>query len=146
MKRLPGTAVIRHVAPIKFDPEADTAVPIGPVFGLNVKLGGGGTSNDACAVSPVVPATVTVYEPVDPDATVNDPDIAPPATVQSGLEIRPLGVDEIVQPVSPAAKFDPEMRTFVPGRPEVGSSEIPGSTVKVAAPASPSGNPFRVTV
>jgi len=114
----------------------ETPVPTGPEAGLNDRFGGGGTSNDACPVSPVVPATLTVYDPLVPDATVNEPDIAPPATVQSGFEMRPLGVEEIVQPVSPAAKFEPEMRTFVPGRPEVGSNEIPGSTVKLAVALS----------
>jgi hypothetical protein len=79
--------------------------------------------------------TVIVYvAPVAPDATVNDPDIdPPPAILQSGLEMILLGDDEIVQePVSPRAKFEPETRTFVPGRPEVGSNAIEGSAVKVA--------------
>jgi hypothetical protein len=86
-----------------------------------------------------------VYGPLVPDATVNDPDIAPPATVQSGLVIKPLGDDEIVQPVSPAAKFVPVIRTFVPARPEAGNNESPAVIVKLAVPTSPS-DPVRVTV
>ena len=92
--------------------------------------------NVARPASPVVPVIITEYAPVVPDATVKDPDIAPPATVHSGLEIKPLGVEDIVQPVSPAAKFVPETRTLVPGRPEPGSIEIPGVTVKSAVPES----------
>jgi hypothetical protein len=76
---------------------------------------------------------------------MNDPDIAVPATVQSGLEIRPVGEDEIAQPVSAPAKFVPVTRTFVPARPEAGSIEIPGSTVKLAVPTSPA-SPVSVTV
>lgn len=149
VKRPPGTAVRRHVVPAKFEPETVTDVPTGPDVGLNERFGGGGTLNDACPVSPVVPATLTVYEPLVPDATVNDPDIASPATVHSGFEMRPLGVEEIVHPTSPAAKFEPEMRTFVLGRPEAGSNEIPGSTVKLVV--APSINaaplvPFTTTV
>ena len=145
MKRPPGTAVRRHVVPAKFEPEAETPVPTGPVFGLKIKFDGGGTLNAPCPVSPVVPVTSTVYGPLVPPATVNDPDIAPPATVHNGFEIRPVGVEEMLQPVSPAAKLEPETRTVVPGRPELGSSEIPGSTMKLVPPKSPK-SPVRVTV
>jgi hypothetical protein len=65
---------------------------------------------------------------------VNDPDIDPPATVHSGLDMRPVGDDVIVQPVSDRAKFEPEMRTFVPARPEVGVTEMPGVKTKLAVP------------
>jgi hypothetical protein len=58
----------------------------------------------------------------------------------------PLGEEEIVQVTpSPKAKFEPEMRTFVPERPEVGRSEIPGVTMKLAVPMS-SVVPLTVTV
>jgi len=132
--------------PAKSDPVAVTVVPEGPTIGFNVKVAAPGAVNVACPVSPVVPATLTVYGPLVPDATVNDPDIAPPATVQSGLEIRPSGDEVIVQPVSPTAKFVPVMRTFVVARPEVGSNEMPGTSVKAAVPTSPSGAPVRVRV
>jgi hypothetical protein len=123
-----------------------TVVPEGPTVGSNAKVAAPGAVNVACPVSPVVPATLTVYGPIVPDATVNDPDIAPPATAQSGLEIRPLGDEVIVQPVSPAAKLLPVMRTFVVARPEVGSNEIAGSTVKSVVPKSVPGAPVTVTV
>jgi hypothetical protein len=127
-----------------------TVVPEGPAIGANVKVAAPGAVNVALPVSPVVPVTVTVYGPLVPDATVNDPDIAVPATVQSGFEIRPLGDDEIVQPVSPTAKFVPVTRTFVPARPPVGSNESPAVTVKSAVPLStftgPAVCPQTVTV
>ena len=113
-----------------------TVVPEGPTIGSNVRVAAPGAVNVALPVSPVVPVTVTVYGPLVPDAAVNDPDIAPPATVQSGLEIRPLGDDVIVQPVSPAAKFVPVTRTFVPARPEAGNNERPAVTVKLPVPTS----------
>jgi hypothetical protein len=118
------------------------------VFGLNVKVGAGGTLNVALAASPVgVPVTITEYAPLDPVATVNEPDSAPPATVHSGVEINPLGDEVIEHPVSPGlAKFVPVTRTFVPARPEAGSNERPGMTVKLAVPLSPSATPVRVRV
>jgi hypothetical protein len=58
---------------------------------------------------------MTEYAPLAPDATTNDPDIAPPDTAQTGLEMRPLGEEEIVQPVSPEAKPEPRIVTVVPG-------------------------------
>jgi hypothetical protein len=76
---------------------------------------------------------------------MNEPDIAPLATVHTGLEMRPLGDDVIVQPVSVIAKFEPEMRTFCPARPVLGVTEMPGVTVKLALPESPSGTPLSVT-
>jgi hypothetical protein len=77
-------------------------------------------------MSPVAPVTVTVYEPLAPAATMNEPDIVPDATVHTGPEMRPVGLEEIVQgPLSPGtAKFDPVTKTFVPACPEVGVIEI----------------------
>ena len=66
-------------------------------------------------MSPVVPVTVTVYPPVAPDATTNVPDTAPPDTVQTGLEMRPLGDEVTLQLVSPAEKPEPRIVTVVPG-------------------------------
>jgi hypothetical protein len=124
---------------------AVTTVPEGPTVGFKVKVAAPGTVNVALPMSPVVPVISTLYGPLVPDATMNDPDITPPATVQSGLEIRPSGDDKIEQPASAKAKFVPVMRTFVPARPKAGSNEIPGSTVKLAVPTSPA-SPVRVTV
>jgi len=117
------------------------------VFGLNVSVAAPGTVKGSVATSPVgVPVTMTAYVPLAPDATVNEPDIAPPATVHNGLEMRPVGDDVIVQPVSAGlAKFEPEMRTFCPARPEVGVNDMPGVTVKLTLPESPSGTPLSVT-
>jgi len=72
-----------------------------------------------------------MYEPLVPAATVKDPERAPPATVQSALDARPVGVDEIVQLVSPAEKLEPTTRTLVPGRPEEGIRETAGVTSNV---------------
>jgi hypothetical protein len=106
------------------------------VSGLNVSVAAPGTVNGSVATSPTgVPVTVTVYVPLAPDATVNEPDMCVPATVQSAPdEIKPLGDDEISQPVSPGSKFVPVTRMFIPARPEVGSNEIPGVSVKLAVP------------
>jgi hypothetical protein len=81
---------------------------------------------------------------VAPAATVKEPDRAPrPEIEHSGLEMILLGVDVIVhEPASPAAKLEPETRTFVPGRPEVGVNETDGSTVKVALAESRTGAPL----
>jgi hypothetical protein len=117
------------------------------VFGLNVSVAAPGTVKGSVATSPTgVPVTVRVYVPLAPDATMKEPDIAPLATVQTGLEIRPLGEDEIVQPVSAMAKFEPEMRTFVPARPVLGVTVMPGVTVKVPVPTSVPTSPVRVKV
>ncbi len=79
---------------------------------------------------------MTVYDPFVPDATVKDPDIAPPATVHNGFEIKPPGDDAMVHAVSTSAKFEPAMRTFVPGRPDVGNKPTEGSTVNPAVALS----------
>jgi hypothetical protein len=65
---------------------------------------------------------------------MKEPDRAPaPEIEHSGLEMILLGVDVIVhEPASPAAKLEPETRTLVPGRPDVGFNVTEGSTVKVA--------------
>jgi hypothetical protein len=140
VKRVDGTAVIMHVVPRKLEPTTETPVPTGPeIGGVNVIVGGGGTTNDALPASPVLPVTITMYEPLVPDATTNDPDIVPPATVHVELEIRsPVPPDEEIvhAPVSPLAKFEPMTMTVVPGRPEVGVSVIPGVTWKLATPTS----------
>jgi hypothetical protein len=139
VKRLPG-AVSRHVVPAKPEPEAVTTVPTRPVVGLNVSVGAPGTVKGSVATSPTgVPVTMRVYVPLAPDATVNEPDIAVADTVHSGLgleEMRPLGDDEIVQPVSVGAKFVPVTRTICPARPVVGVTEMPGVSVKVVLPTS----------
>ena len=80
--------------------------------------------------------------PFVPVATVNDPDIAPPAIVQSGFEISPVTSDAIAQLVSLLLKFDPEMRTVVPGLPAAGSRLITGFSEKVAVALSFMGNPM----
>jgi hypothetical protein len=58
--------------------------------------------------------------------------------MQSGLEMRPLGVDVIAQgPLSPeSAKFEPEINTGVPAGPEIGTKLIVAPTVKIAVPKS----------
>ena len=67
---------------------------------------------------------------------MNTPDIEPPASVHTGLVIKPLGLDVIVQPVSAEEKFVPVRMTFVPARPEVGIIVIPASIVKMAVALS----------
>jgi hypothetical protein len=67
--------------------------------------------NDVLEASPVVPVTVTMYCPLAPDATVNEPDTVPADTAQDGFEMRPLGDDEMVHPVSAKAKPEPKTAT-----------------------------------
>jgi hypothetical protein len=77
--------------------------------------------------SPVEPVTVTKYVPLAAGATVNDAVTTPPATEQTGFEMRAgeKGDDEIEQvPVSPAAKPEPVITTELPAPPEEGESEI----------------------
>ena len=57
---------------------------------------------------------------------MNNPDITPESSTHVWPEIRPLGDEVIAHPVSPAAKFEPEMVTRVPAPPEDGDSEIVG--------------------
>jgi hypothetical protein len=86
-------------------------------------------------MSPVAPVTVTVYGPLAPAATMNEPDIVVAAIVHTGLEMRPVGLEEMVQgPVSPVAKFDPVTKTFVPACPEVGVIVTVAWTRKLAVP------------
>jgi hypothetical protein len=148
VNRPPGLDDNWHVVPAKFDPVTETAVSCGPAIGLSNIVGFAGAVNVATPVSPVVPVTVTVYGPVAPDATTNEPAIDPPAIVHTGFEIRAgvRGLAEIVHPVSPAAKPDPEIRTFVPGVPAVGNNVSLARTVKSAVPASVPGAPPTVTV
>ena len=91
--------------------------------------------NVAWPASPVVPVTAIVYSsPIAPATTVKEPDRAPePEIEHSGLEMILVGEDVIVHdPASPAAKLEPETRTLVPGRPDVGFTVTEGSSVKVA--------------
>jgi hypothetical protein len=57
----------------------------------------------------------------------------------------PVGVEEMVQPRSPAAKLVPWTGTFVPGRPPVSNNESVAFTMKLAVPRSVAGFPVRVT-
>jgi hypothetical protein len=146
VKRPPGEDDRRHEVPEKPEPEAVAAVPTEPEVGLTVKVRAAEALNGAVPASPDVPVTVTEYAPLALDGTVNDPVIEPADTVQSALEIRPAGDDEIAQPVSLGAKFDPETTTCVPLPPELGVNAIPGSTVKLALPLSSEGFPVSVTI
>jgi len=78
---------------------------------------------------------------------VKAPDIVPLGEdiAHDGLEMRPLGDEEIPQPVSPSAKPEPEIVTTVPGRPEVRDRVIPGVTRKFAICQSPIGYPVTFT-
>jgi hypothetical protein len=90
----------------------------------------------------VDPVTVTVYVPLAPGATTNEPDIELPdgddgEIMHNGLEMRPAGFEEIVHgPASPPAKFEPVTRTLVPEWPEVGVNETVALMVKTAVAAS----------
>jgi hypothetical protein len=87
--------------------------------------------NVALPVSPVVPVTVTVYEPFAPDATTKDPETVPePDIAQAALVSRLLGLEDRVHVVSAAAKFEPETRIFAPARPEDGVTVIVAVTAK----------------
>jgi hypothetical protein len=142
VKRPPGAELRLHVVPAKSEPEASTSVPGGPEVGSSVNVGGGGTMKEASPKSPVVPVTVIVYDVATaPTATVKVPDTPPDDDIEhDGLEMMLLGDDVIVQgPASPAAKLEPETRTLVPGRPEVGINAIVGPTVNVAVAESEAG-------
>jgi hypothetical protein len=115
-----------------------TVVPTTPDTGDRVRVGVA-RLNGALPASPLVPVTVTTYELVAPEATVNDPDITPPASAHTGFEIRPLGEDEIAQLVSAASNPEPKTVTIVPGCPEVGFRVIAGVTKKLEACRSPVG-------
>ena len=84
-KRFAGVANRVHVVPKYPVPVADTVVPTWPKTGLRINVATVGTVNDADAESPMVPVTVTVYGPLAPLATTNDPDIVPLTTLHSGL-------------------------------------------------------------
>ncbi len=135
--RLLGFDVRRHVVPSQLAPEAETPVPEGPEFGPKAKVTAGGTVNVAVPKSPVLPVTVTVYVPLATPATTKVPDIAPPATVHTGLEINPGGDEVIAHPVSPPAKPEPVTKTLVPVRPTVGNNASFAVTVNGAVPKSP---------
>jgi len=113
------------------DPEAETVVPTWPDVGFTVSVGAKPAVNVALPVSPVVPVTVTVYEPVAPDATTKDPEIVPLNIAQTGLVSRPVGLEDSVHVVSAAAKLYPETRIFAPATPEDGVTVTVAVTVKV---------------
>ena len=75
---------------------------------------------------------------------MNDPDIVPKTSTHDGLEISPLGEEVIAHPISPTAKFEPEMLTRVLARPEDGDSVIAGVNWNGAVLEVPLG--FEVTV
>lgn len=145
-KRFAGVANIVHVVPKYPVPVTVTVVPTWPKTGLRTNVATVGTVNDADAKSPMVPVTLTVYGPLAALATTKDPDILPPTTLHSGLEMRPLGVEEIAHPVSRTLKPLPVTRTFVPTSPTVGNKSIFAVTVKVAIPKSLWSAPVTVTV
>jgi hypothetical protein len=142
-----GDDAIRHVlsARLKPDPDTVTTVPTGPEVGESTITM---TVKDALALSPDDPVTVTVYVPLPVPETVKEPDTTPAETVHAGLDMRPLGDEEIVHVVSPLAKFEPETETVVPRLPDVGDNAIDGlftvNVNEVAAVAA--GLPFTVTV
>jgi hypothetical protein len=140
MKRPPGTELSKQDEPMKLAPEALTAVPTGPDVVPNVKVGVR-RLNRAVAASRLLPVTMTVYGVVAPDATVNEPDIVPPATVHIGFVIKPLGFEVIAQLVSKAEKPEPNTVTPVPGAPEAGFRVIAGVTVKLVNTRSPVSKP-----
>lgn len=123
-----------------------TVVPTGPDVLSNVSDGGGGAVKGASPASPDVPVTMTLYAPLAPAVTVNVPATVPPSNTHAGLEIRPLGSDDIEQPESLRAKLDPETDTGVPARPDEGSNEIPGVTLKGADLEVPLGFEATCTV
>ena len=113
------------------DPEAETGVPTWPDVGFKINVGDKPAVNVATPVSPVVPVTVTVYEPVAPDATMKDPETVPELDItQAALVSRPLGLEDSVHVVSAAAKFDPETRIFAPVTPDDGVTVTVAVTAK----------------
>ena len=144
VNRPAGALVMRHVVPTKFEPDAVTGVPTGPDIGSSVIVGVP-RLNQALPASPVFPVTYTKYVPDAPDATVKVPDIVPPARAHTGFAIRPVGYEEIVQLVSPAAKPEPRTITTVPGDPEAGVRLMAGVTRKLAVFQSPIGSPVTLT-
>jgi hypothetical protein len=57
--------------------------------------------------------------------------------VHDGFEMRPLGDEETVHAMSPAAKPEPAIRTAVPGGSDMGVNVICGVTTNCACPESP---------
>lgn len=113
------------------DPEAETGVPICPDVGFKTNVADKPAVNVAVPVSPVVPVTVTVYEPFAPDATTKDPETVPePDIAQAAFVNRPLGLEVRVHVVSAAAKFVPETRIFAPATPDDGVTVTVAVTAK----------------
>lgn len=77
---------------------------------------------------------------------MNDPDIILATSTHDGLEISPLGNDVIAHPISPIAKFVPEMLTRVLARPEAGDSVIFGVNRNGADLEVPLGSEVTITV
>jgi hypothetical protein len=75
-----------------------------------------------------LPVTATLYVPLAPEATVKEPDTTPPDTEHVGLEMSPVGDEDIEQLMSAATKFDPETLTLAPAGPEVGEKVTVGDT------------------
>lgn len=106
-------------------------MPIWPDVGFTINVGDKPAVNVATPVSPVVPVTVSVYEPFAPDATMKDPETTPPPDIaHAALVSRPLRLEDSVHVVSAASKFEPETRIFAPATPE------DGVTVTVAVTAN----------
>jgi hypothetical protein len=85
----------------------------------------------ATPVSPVVPVTVTMYEPLAPDATTKDPETMPvPDIAQAALVSKPLGLEDSVHVVSAVSKAEPETRIFAPATPEDGVTVTVAVTAK----------------
>lgn len=74
-KRFAGVANRVHVVPKYPVPVTVTVVSTWPRTGLRNNVATVGTVNDADAVSPMVPVTLTVYGPLAALATAKDPDI-----------------------------------------------------------------------
>ena len=98
------------------------------------------------AESPMLPVTLTLYNPLGTEPMTKNPVKDPPDIEHVGDKTR-LGVGEvIVQVVSPAAKLNPDTLTVVPAGPENGVKVINGSVIfATSLPASkakptPKGN------
>jgi hypothetical protein len=87
-----------------------------------------GTVNVALAESPVLPVTVTGYEPAATEPTLKDPVTLPLDTEHVGDVTKPALVEDIVQVVvSDGLKFEPETVTVPPGADVEGLSMIVGT-------------------
>jgi hypothetical protein len=114
----------------KFDPDAVTVVPIGPLVGDN-DINGAVTVKRALAESLLSSIALTMWPPEAEVGTLN--------ATPSGIE--PDGVVVVFATILPsnsiamledAAKLEPDTVTIVPTGPAVGDNVIEGATVKVA--------------